>query len=305
MTKIDAGCERFRDTSAAEALYGRVRFKNILYATDFSPASQLAMRYVVPLAHRYGSQIFVLHVIPEADVSTEAHGLKPVEAEDRETIASMVKLEPRLKGVPHEFMVRKGHMWAETARIIEEKTISLVLMGTHGRSGARKVIMGSVAEEIFRKAPCPVLTVGPNVCGEPDSLADIRTILCPIDFRPESLAAIPYATSLAEQNQARLYLLQVSGSTADELPDASTKAALRALVPPEAERYCEPKALVEYGAPAETILDSAAQLGVDLIALGVKPATQFAGKPPHRTAATAYRIVTEAICPVLTVRART
>jgi nucleotide-binding universal stress UspA family protein len=108
----------------------------------------------------------------------------------------------------------------------------------------------------------------------------------------------------AGQNQARLYLLRVSGSTANELPDASAKAALRALVPAEAELYCEPKALVEYGTPTEKILDSASELGVDLIVLGVKPATQFAGQPLHRTAATAYKIVTEAICPVLTVRAR-
>lgn len=305
MTKIDAGSEP-RSSSATEDLYGRVRFKNILYATDFSSASQLAVRYAVPLARRYGSQIFVLHVIPAASAPTDssAHGLKPLEAEDRETIVSMVNFEPRLKGISHEFIVRKGDIWTEIARIIEEKAISLVLMGTHGRSGASKVIMGSVAEEIVRKARCPVLTVGPNVCGEPDSLADIRTILCPIDFRPESLAAIPYATSLAEQNQARLYLLHVSGSTADELPDASTKAALRALVPAEAELYCEPRALVEYGTPTEKILDSASELGVDLIVLGVKPAAQFAGQPPHRGVATAYKIVTEAICPVLTVRAR-
>jgi len=306
MTKVDAGSDPPHSSSVTEDFYSRVRFRNILYATDFSPASQLAIRYAVPLARRYGSQIFVLHVIPAAGVPTEpsAHGLKSIEAEDTETIASMVKLEPRLKGIPHEFIVRKGDIWTETARIIEEKAISLVLMGTHGRSGASKVIMGSVAEEIFRKASCPVLTVGPNVCGEFDSLADIRTILCPIDFRPESLAAIPTATSLAEQNQARLYLLHVSGSTADELPDASTKAALRALVPAETELYCEPKAMVEYGVPAGTILDEAEELGVDLIVLGVKPAAQFAGKPPHRTAATAYKIVTESICPVLTVRAR-
>ena len=119
---------------------------------DFSPASQLAIRYAVPLARRCGSQIFVLPVLPEAGVSTEssAHGLNPIEAEDRETIASMVKLEPRLKGVSHEFIVRKGDIWTETARIIEETTMRLLLMRAHGRSGASKVIMGSVAEEIFR-----------------------------------------------------------------------------------------------------------------------------------------------------------
>jgi len=179
-----------------EELYSPVRFTNILYATDFSPASQSALRYAVSIAGKYGSHIFVMHIIPRvADSGTSASAPHEMGAEGHtEAIEAMVELEAQLQGVPHEFIIRKGDIWKQTAQIIEEKAISLLVMGTHGRSGASKVIMGSVAEEIFRKASCPVLTVGPNVCGEPDAVADIRAILCPIDFKPDSLAAIAHAT---------------------------------------------------------------------------------------------------------------
>jgi nucleotide-binding universal stress UspA family protein len=214
----------------------------------------------------------------------------------------MAQVEPQLKDFPHEFVIRRGEVWNEIEAIIKEKAISLVVIGTHGRSGATKVIMGSAAEEIFRNSPRPVLTVGPNVCGEPDTIFDMRTILCPIDFRPESLAAIPYATSLAEQNQARLYLLYVSGRAVDELPNPSLKAALLALIPAEAALWCEPKAFIESGNPADRIVESAAELGADMIVLAVKSAEQLAAKPRHLVLETAYKVVTESICPVLTVR---
>lgn len=289
-----------------EELYKMVRFKNILYATDFSLASQMALRYALPLARKYASHIFVVHVVSPTPKSAISSGhAPPIGTEsDREIMQSMAQMEPQLKEFRHEFIIRRGDIWKEMAAIIEEKLISLVVIGTHGRSGATKVIMGSVAEEIFRRSRCPVLTVGPNVCGEPDDLSDMRTILCPIDFRPESFAAIPYATSLAEQNQARLYLLYVADGAAGELPDASLKAALRALIPSEAELWCEPKTFIESGNPANKIVESAAELGVDVIVLAVKSAEQLATKPPHLALETAYKVVTQAICPVLTVRRR-
>ena len=287
-----------------EELYKRIRFKNILHATDFSTASQAALRYALPIARKYGSRIFVAHVSsPKSTSAGASSATVPGGAEtDKDIMQSMAQLEPQLRDIPHEFIIRRGDVWREIAATIKEKTISLVVIGTHGRSGATKLVMGSVAEEIFRNSPCAVLTVGPNVCGEPETLSDMRTILCPIDFRPESLAAIPYATSLAEQDRARLYLLYVFGGAVDELPDASLKAALRALIPSEAQLWCEPKAFIESGNPGEKIVESAAELSADMIVLAVKSAEQLATKRPHLGLETAYKIVTAAICPVLTIR---
>ena len=108
----------------------------------------------------------------------------------------------------------------------------LVVVGTHGRPGISKVLMGSVAERIFRQASCPVLTVGPNVSGEPEAIVDMHTILFPTDFSPESVAAVPYATSLAQEHQARVYLLHVTSGAVDDVPEVSVKTALHNLIPP-------------------------------------------------------------------------
>jgi nucleotide-binding universal stress UspA family protein len=160
--------------------------------------------------------------------------------------------------------------------------------------------MGSVAETIFRHAPCPVLTVGPETSGEPDSIADLHEILFPTDFSAESLAALPYAISLAQQDDARLYLLNVAGKS--QRGETLLESQLRNLVPPGAKLFSEPKVYVETGPPAERVLELAEELGTDLIVLGVK-STPFAFEASaHLPQATAYKIVCHATCPVLTVR---
>ncbi len=282
-----------------------VSLENVLFATDFSKHSNDALPFVVSIARKYGSTVFAAHVHSFSPLG----GLPPtVELQSvaaqamKEARANMQGLEAPLSGIPHEFIVRKGDIWDELSSIVETKGIDLIVVGTHGRAGASKLLMGSVAERILRQAPCPVLTVGPNVSGEPGSIADIHTILYPTDFSTESMAAFPYAVSLAQEDQARLYLLHVLPEPVDESQETALHARVRALVPPEAKLWCEPKAYVETGDPAQVILDLADELAVDLIVLGVKHVSRFAGTRTHLGMATAYKIVRQAICPVLTVR---
>ena len=98
-------------------------------------------------------------------------------------------------------------MWAEISKITGEEKIDLVVIGTHGRTGVGKFLMGSVAEKIFRHTPGRLLTVGPGLRRARER-ADMHTILFPTDFRAES-AALPYAISLAQTQNARLYLLHI------------------------------------------------------------------------------------------------
>ena len=283
----------------------RVSLENVLFATDFSKHSNEALPFVISIARKYGSTIFAAHVHSFAPLG----GLPPtVELQAlaaqamKEARTSMEGLDVPLGGIPHEFLVRRGDIWDELSSIVETKGIDLIVVGTHGRAGASKLLMGSVAERIFRQAPCPVLTVGPNVSAEPGSIADIHTILYPTDFSTESMAAFPYAVSLAQEDQARLYLMHVLPEPADESQEASLRSRLRALVPPEAKLWCEPKVFVESGDPAEVILELAEELAVDLIVLGTKHVSRFAGTRTHLGMATAYKIVRQAICPVLSVR---
>jgi nucleotide-binding universal stress UspA family protein len=293
-----------RQLTAMPATSKRVSFDNILFATDFSRHSNVALPFVLSIAHKYNSRVIAVHVIPPPPLGNfPTIGVQAITAQAvREASEYKKELETRLGGIPHEILLRKGDVWDELSGIAKEKGVDLIVLGTHGRAGVSKLLIGSVAERIFRQATCPVLTVGPNVSGEPGSVADIHTILCPIDFTAESLAVFPYAVSLAQENQARLYLLHVVAAPVLDSEEASLRTRLRALVPPEAKLWCEPKPFVETGDAGEKILEQAEELGVDLIVLGIRPVSRFAGTVTHLGTATAYKVVSHALCPVLSIR---
>ena len=97
----------------------------------------------------------------------------------------------------------------------------LIVMGTHGRSGFERWVLGSVTEKVLRKAPCPVLTVPPPA-GElhPDGSVLFRRIVCPVDFSGASLAALAYAVKLAEESRAEITVLHVLEWLVEDEPSA-------------------------------------------------------------------------------------
>jgi nucleotide-binding universal stress UspA family protein len=283
----------------------RVLLKNILYATDFSGHSMAALPYALSIARKYGSKVHVAHVVSQSVISStfptiawQAMAAQAV----REANEAMMKLEPQLEGVQHKVWIRKGDISKELSRVVDEEQIDLIVLGTRGHTGISKVLLGSVAEEIFRQSACPVLTVGPKVSGEPAVAVEMRTILYPTDFSSESLAAAPYAISMAQEHQARLYLLHVTDGPVDRETERSIKERLLAIISQEANLWCKPKACVDFGSASEKIMGLGEELAVDLILLGVKRMPRLAGASKHLMMTTAYKVVTEAICPVLTVR---
>ncbi len=288
----------------------RVSLKNILYATDFSPASNAALPYALSIARRFGSTVIAVHVIapdfypaiPAADWPAITEAEQSLQREDAKL------LEDRLHGVPHEVVFRQGDIWEILTEEIENRAVDLLVIGTHGRKGFEKMALGSVAEEAFRRASCPVLTVGPHVRTAPEQLVELHQILYPTNFSNESLAASPYAISLAQEHLAQLVMLHVQElSSGPILKDPEKSAAtllhrLHAIVPPEAELWCHPKCCVEYGSPAERILELAKRQRCDLIVLGVRPEKKHLVAASHFVETMTYRIVTEAPCPVFTVR---
>jgi nucleotide-binding universal stress UspA family protein len=208
----------------------------------------------------------------------------------------MEQLASRLSGVDHQTSVRSGDICGEISAMVREGAIDVLVLGTHGRTGIRKAVFGSVAERLFRHAHCPVLTIGPHVSADPRGIEELHTILYPTDFSPEAQPALAYALSLARDRGARLYLLHVA-KTGRGWDKSFLEEQLRNLVSEEGGLACEPKALVRTGLPGQTIVDVAEELAADLIVVGPK---QHSGMPG--TMATAYHVVTRAICPVLTVR---
>lgn len=289
----------------------RIQLKNILFATDFSPASRLTIPYALELAKHYGAKLYALHVRPPVvNPMTPPVSWKGLEeAANRESEQQRKELLTALAGIQSEILLNEGDLWSNLEAIMEAVKIDLIVMGTRGRSGVVKLLLGSTAERIFRQAPCPVLTVGPHSLGEPKRGGEFSRILFATDFSPESVAAAPYAISLAQEYQAYLTLLHVveepkAGDLVhpSELTESSTQL-LHNLVPPDAELWCVPEYVVARGLVAEKILEVATQSKADLIVLGVRQASGFAGAATHLPIAIAHKVVSHATCPVLTVRA--
>jgi len=286
-----------------------IGLKEILFATDFSPVSDTALLYAENIAGKYGSEITAAHVVePAATVMVPPEGWGACQqAIDNAAEWRMERLSERLQGFPHHAAIWHGDIWEVISGIVAEKKIDLLVMGTHGRSGVGRLLMGSVAEQIFRRASCPVLTVGPGVCVKSPSQADFRQIVFATDFSKDSLAAVRYAVALARDYRAQLALIHVVTQPLGPLTDSEQIVFngvrdLSALVGPADELRFAPEYVVNFGNPSECILQAARARSADLIVLGVRAAQRSIGTATHVSAATAHNVVSAAVCPVLTVR---
>jgi len=285
----------------------RITLKNILFATDFSPAADLAAPIAVQIAQRYGAKVYGVHVNRFDDYTGTAPSAwaAMAEAMDRENKEQTQRLNKQLEGVEHEAVIGEGNTWDVISDLIEKMEIDLVVLGTRGRTGFGKVLLGSVAEKILRQAPCPVLTVGPHVNPWSEEYSKMREILYATDLATDTPAAAPYAISLAQENQAHLVLLHViEDRKAGELVDSPEvmdckERRLQQMVTEQAGLWCEPTYIVEQGPAAEKILDVSKRRHTDLIVLGARPAKGFA---THLSLGTVQKVVSQATCPVLTVR---
>src|SRR5438477_11765952 len=106
-------------------------------------------------------------------------------------------------------LVRAESVWSPVEQALNECEVDMVILGTHGRTGAMKLLLGSVAEEIFRRSRVPVLTIGPSVQKGAHGGGQFHRVMLATDFTPEATGAAPYAISMAQEHQARLLLLTV------------------------------------------------------------------------------------------------
>lgn len=298
--------------------------KNLLFATDFSAVSEAALPYVTEFSLRYGSNIHVLHVLPDAvllrpgapDPAVMGSIYEAVHSPAQEKIQ---QLADRLRGYPHKSYVRHGDVFNAVADVIREQEIDLLVLGTHGRTGLGRLVMGSVAEELFRRVTCPVLTVGPRVPAAakvlearhdhemPPTQIKFRQIVYATDFKKHAAENAGYAVSLAQEFQSRLTLLHVIEQFGEDLhghpgPIDVALQRLEQLVSSRESLRHQPEFLAEYGSPAELILQTAGEREADLIILGARPTTSETGTSAHFGNSIAHKVVVGANCPVLTVR---
>jgi len=297
-----------------------LRLKSVLMATDFSPASVKPLHHSLAIARHHGAKLYIAHVVPPVPylmAGPEAPELGCEGAsQDMQQRQHDLLHGGSLDGLDHEFIIRRGRVWEELQAIIVQKQIDLVVVGTHGRRGLEKLLLGSVAEQVFRDASCPVLTVGPHSYRE-GSVDLTGEILFATDFGEASLGALPHAVSLAARAKARLILVHVVpaapipqipgwyGASEVILMRENARMAcvrrLERLVPRDEQTPIESEFVVQFGIPSEKILQVALDKGVDLIILGLRR-SPLVGTVSHMPWATAYEIVCGAGCPVLTVR---
>jgi nucleotide-binding universal stress UspA family protein len=286
----------------------RISLSNILATTDFSNVSKTALPYAAALARQYEAKIIVAHALsPELHMSVPLDPL-PADADptflEAQGKLAAFSLGNSLGVRPAEMLLKRGDVWNVVSDIIQNNKIDLVVMGTHGRQGLKRLVLGSEAEKIYRRASCPVLTVGPQVTPLRGTSWKLETILFPTDGSETSLKALPYALSLAEENQANLVFLQLMPMAPSEYlesDEASAREAMRALVPAEAEDWCKPEFVARFEFPAEGILNFADERHVNLIVMGVRKSGDSA-MPEHLPWPVASQVVAQAQCPVLTVR---
>jgi nucleotide-binding universal stress UspA family protein len=288
---------------AEKDLHTSISLKRILFATDSSCSSEDAMPYAEDIARRYHSTIFVARVIaPQPLPITAAEAVDCTwqvltECAQRELNAT----GSRLRNLPHKLLLAHGEVAPTLVRLIEANDIDLVVVGTHGRRFFQRLLLGSVAEQIFRSSPVPVLTVGPRRATAPGQLRSKHIIYAVKD--PGSAIGAAYVRSLACEYGAHLVLLHVlpDGRVSNSCATStrSVAAQLRELFPAESRQGYQVEYRVEFGEPAKTILRVGRETKAGLIVLDVHKSHFLA---THLAQDISYDIVCYAACPVLTLR---
>jgi len=300
-----------------------IEIQRILCPIDFSDCSRRALDHAIAIARWYKSAVTVLHVFPTAEAAPV--GLRPVVFEpillspaERDKLLADTKAFAAAESAPGisiQAAVREGHVAAEILEQVETTKTDLIVVGTHGRSGFQRLLLGSVAERILREARCPVMTVPRRLDAVPAGPVLYQRVLCPIDFSAASLDALKYATSLAHEAHGDLTILHVvaheleysgdieyaTGMTVGDFlkeREETIRKRLRDEVA-SASEFCKVDSSMTRGKPWREVLRIAAERHSDLIVMGV----QGRGAADLLLfGSTTQHVVREASCPVLTLR---
>ena len=293
--------------------------RRILCPVDFSDCSRHALDHAVALARRQQAQVTALYVVPPAQTVYPALGIGAYvpyvhSVDDLKQFQQSLERFVSNPDYPVTAISVEALVVDEILKRAAELPADLIVMGTHGRSGFDRLLLGSVAERVLARAPCPVLTIPPRA---PDAApsADLKftNVLCAIDFSPSSLAALTHAARFVADG-AQLRVLHVTERLPgwQLVPAVATGASddplvvlqeahdrIHQAVRSTLRDVAQVRELVSEGDAGDEILEAARTDGVDLIVIGA-----HAGRAGLLGfGSTSHDVLRGAACPVLTLRA--
>jgi nucleotide-binding universal stress UspA family protein len=276
-----------------------VTFEHILVPTDFSDVSGRALEYAKTLAKQGNSELLLAHVSPVANLITspevawidaaEIEGLEEQELEQRGAAL-------RSEGYRARTISLIGPLCDQLLSAIKEYKVDLIVLGTHGRKGVERLLLGSDAEALLRHVHCPVISIGPGVTE--NKTWDLREVICATTLEPHSAEVVAYAQKLALEHGAGLILLHVKDVVNETDVDwVSFEDAFHYYALENLGKSSWLRTRLSSAAPGISIVDLAKQRGSDLIVMGARPASSMATHLPPGIAA---KVLLAAPCPVMT-----
>ncbi|MEO8520863.1 MAG: universal stress protein [Acidobacteriota bacterium] len=290
--------------------------RHILCAIDRSPRSLQAFGYALALARWQSARLTLLEVIEEAPPPgvtrpPKSGGVpKDIRTAFERDLRRMLTAR-RASDVKVEILMRRGQVVQEILAQAKASRSDLVVIGSHGRGGVQRLVLGSVAEKVLRLATCPVLTVRRGVRQARRNRSPFETILCPTDFSVAANKAVAYARRLAQEAGAKLVLMSAvewpfgeaatSGAVAElqKSIESNAREALLRMLPRPASHGTRAEAMVSVGKASTAIVKAARARSVDLIVMGVS------GRGALDVAllgSTTHHVIRDGTWPVLTVR---
>jgi nucleotide-binding universal stress UspA family protein len=284
-----------------------IRLDSVIFATDFSPASQNAGLFASAFSRHFGASLVVAHgfVLTQAALDLETE--KPGSSQLRTDLnRDLLRTAQALAGGPRtaEIALLEGDTRQVIPAMAQRRSPALVAMGTHGRGAIDRFVFGSTAEGILRRLSEPALTVGPSVKLLNPGALKIERILYATDCSIKAAYEAPFAIALADAFGADLDVLNVVQPNELDQPDEFHRVrqgsypAFEAIMPQYAGQACVPQLFVRTGKPYKEILKHIDERKIDLLVLGFG---RNAHPGMHGRTSGAFLVILEAQCPVITV----
>jgi nucleotide-binding universal stress UspA family protein len=290
-------------------MLSEIRFRRILFATDFLESSRLALDYAVAFAEHFKATIVMLHVVELSSAAMEAEAVTAVPSLMRRVAQERLDVlatGARRLGIQVETYVEDGIPFEVILSAVQRLHADLLVLGIHGvHRGFEHLLIGSNTENILLSANCPVLTIGAHVLSGIDLKLHLDEIIYFSDFTPEATAAAPYAMYFGKEFDAPVEVCQLLPAVAEnnehlkmELANDYCKSMERVLGTSDSE-WCIPTCQLEHGMEIDQIIERAQSRHAGLIVLGVRTESHL-GRHLHTSFA--YHLLAKATCPVLSVR---